>query len=190
MAVGNGKEGRQGGLARRVDRPRLTMKRRRKGETARDRLRGAALRSRCVELRRSGKTYEEIGAEVGISAQGAWKHVRVALDAINAKTGEDATELRTLELLRLDRYLAGLDAAAAAGDVGAVNAALKVAERRARLLGLDAPAKFCASDETGRGIDLASIIAEARSIIASATPEELAQLASVAGRAQSTTEAP
>jgi hypothetical protein len=99
------------------------------------------MRRQCLELRRSGLTYEEIGSRLGITRQGAHKHVKRALEQLAATTAEDASALRTLELLRLDRYLAGLDTSATNGDVGAVHAALKLAERRAKLLGLDAPTK-------------------------------------------------
>ncbi|MEW6270097.1 MAG: sigma factor-like helix-turn-helix DNA-binding protein, partial [Thermodesulfobacteriota bacterium] len=58
--------------------------------TASDRLRGAELRRQCVELRRSGLTYEEIGKQVGITPQGAHKHVKRALEALASKTAEDA----------------------------------------------------------------------------------------------------
>jgi len=47
--------------------------------------------------------------------------------------------LRALELLRLDELLNALWDTAIAGDLKAVDRVLKVMERRAKLLGLDAP---------------------------------------------------
>ena len=50
-------------------------------------------------------------------------------------------ELRQLELERLDLLTRGLEPMASVGNPGAVNAYLRVMERRAKLLGLDAPVK-------------------------------------------------
>ena len=61
--------------------------------------------------------------------------------ALKATLQEPADELRTLELERLDRLLLGVWGQAAKGNQGAVDRALKIMERRARLLGLDAPTK-------------------------------------------------
>jgi hypothetical protein len=50
-----------------------------------------------------------------------------------------AEELRTLECARLDHYLRKLRSHINRGSFRAIESALKVATRRARLLGLDAP---------------------------------------------------
>ena len=47
--------------------------------------------------------------------------------------------LRELEVQRLDAMLYAVWGNVLQGDVGAVNTALKISERRSRLLGLDAP---------------------------------------------------
>lgn len=117
-----------------------------KSQAAADRLRGAALRRQCVALRATGLSYEAIGERVGCSRQNAWKHVTAAFDDIRTKTAENAVILRDLELERLDRMLEGVWEAATTGDVSAVDRALRISERRAKLLGLDAPAKFAGHD--------------------------------------------
>lgn len=63
------------------------------------------------------------------------------MSALRATLQEPADELRSLELERLDRLLLGVWSQAAKGNQGAVDRALKIMERRARLLGLDAPTK-------------------------------------------------
>lgn len=93
----------------------------------------------ALELRKRGLTYSQIAAQTGYkSAQAAHKAVMTALQRT---TQEPADEVRKLELERLDALLSGVWYAAINGDDKAVNNALRIMERRAKLLGLDAPVK-------------------------------------------------
>jgi len=94
---------------------------------------------RAMELRLAGATYAQIGEALGISAQAAHKAVMRALDRINEKLAEDAQKVLRLELERLDKMLLALWPQAQRGNQGAVDRILRIMERRARLLGLDAP---------------------------------------------------
>jgi hypothetical protein len=98
----------------------------------------AALRRReALELRKAGKNYEEISDALGYgSSSNARKAV---LAAIRAIVEEPAEEVRKLELTRLDTLLGGLWTAASTGDLQAVDRALRIQDRRAAYLGLDAP---------------------------------------------------
>jgi hypothetical protein len=102
---------------------------------------------RALELRKAGASYDAIAAKVGYANRGgAYKAVAAALAEI---TAEPAADVKKLEVERLDAQLRRLDRAQRdaklmadpelVAKVGAV--ILKVAERRARLLGLDAPVK-------------------------------------------------
>jgi hypothetical protein len=51
-------------------------------------------------------------------------------------------ELREIELDRLDRLQRGIWERAKDGDIRAIDAVLRIIDRRARLLGLDAPQKI------------------------------------------------
>lgn len=63
-----------------------------------------------------------------------------------------AEDAREVELLRLDRWQAQLEASGlTVGDPRAVHAAVRISERRARLLGLDAPTKL--AGPTGGAIE-------------------------------------
>jgi hypothetical protein len=62
---------------------------------------------------------------------------------------EPADEVRQLELLRLDRYLSAIAEKVDSGDLKAIDRALKIMERRSKLLGLDAPQKVAPTDPTG-----------------------------------------
>lgn len=90
---------------------------------------------KAVELRKAGATYDQIARVLKYSGKGAAhnavKRVR------DTRVSEASAELVALEADRLDKYLVALDTAIKAGDTKAIGAALKISERRAKLLGLD-----------------------------------------------------
>jgi hypothetical protein len=96
-------------------------------------------RKQAIELRIAGATYEAIAKQVGYCDRtAAYRAVRDGLAAIPR---EAADALRNLENDRLDRIFLGLWQKARSGDKDAINGALNVMARRAKLLGLDAPTK-------------------------------------------------
>jgi hypothetical protein len=95
--------------------------------------------AKALELRMEGKSFDAIAQEAGYnSRQAAFDAVKRSLLAI---TREPAEELIRLDLERLDVLWGIQYLNAQAGDVQAMAACMKIMERRARLLGLDAPAK-------------------------------------------------
>jgi len=98
-------------------------------------------RVKCLELRRMGATYRQIARAVNVSVETAYADVQAELQALRTLTAEDATAIRDIELRRLDDYVLALSTRAQQGDVAAIATLLKVQERRARYLGLDAPDK-------------------------------------------------
>jgi transposase len=117
--------------------------------------------ARALELRRNGASYPQIAERLGISDTGARKIVKRVLTRYAA---EAAPEVRKLELERLDQYQVAVLAVLrrehhvvqggkivldsqgqAVRDDGptmaAVRTLLDIQQRRARLLGLDAPTK-------------------------------------------------
>lgn len=131
----------------------------------------------AVELRKQGLGFQEIADRLGYAGhQGAYKAVMAALK----KTLQEPTdELRHLELQRLDAMLNALWPAIMKQDgytPRTVEVALKVMDRRAALLGLDAPKQVedhrtvtvtimaeQLAQETG--LDAAEIVAEAQRIM-------------------------
>lgn len=111
--------------------------------------------AQLLELRKAGMTYQAIGNALGMTRQAAHKAVTKALRELVNHTAEDAAEVRALELLRLDAMLAGLWAQATRGNLGAVDRALRIAERRAKITGIDAPTKVAPT--TNDGDDLGSV---------------------------------
>ncbi len=89
----------------------------------------------ALEMRRDGHTLAEIQGATGYKSRGAvQKAIETAL--LDARR-EDTNALFELELERLDRWLERLKVKIEAGDTGAISTALRVSERRCKLLGLD-----------------------------------------------------
>jgi hypothetical protein len=95
-------------------------------------------RRQALDLRKRGLTYPQIAKAMSVSLGTAHKLVQTAISDIPKELAED---VRLLELERLDRMLAGMWPKAIAGDPKAVAAAVKIMDRRAKYLGIDAPIK-------------------------------------------------
>ena len=94
---------------------------------------------KVVNMRRLGFTFEAIAKEVGyVNAGGAYKAFQRGMREIIV---EDVEEIRLVELDRLDIAQRAIMPAVMKGRIPAINTMLKLSERRARLLGLDAPVK-------------------------------------------------
>jgi hypothetical protein len=94
--------------------------------------RDAAQRARdALGLRQMGVSYDTIAVQLHYAdGSGAYQAVQAELARQVASGSEDAeTEVR-LELMRLDRMLRGLWAAAVAGDGGSIDRVLRIQERR------------------------------------------------------------
>jgi hypothetical protein len=109
-----------------------------KNSTSKRTVQAEERRERCLELRRAGASYRDIGEQLGISPSAAYKHVNVALNRLREDVNEQAGDLRTLELMRLDSLFEKAYGAAMAGDLAATDRCLRCMERRSKLLGLDA----------------------------------------------------
>lgn len=94
---------------------------------------------KAVELRAEGMSFPDIARELGYaSRQGAHEAVNKALKEMFREPLEAMIQL---DLERLDRMWTVHFLNAQSGDVAALSACMRIMERRARLLGLDAPAK-------------------------------------------------
>ena len=106
---------------------------------SRRRLEAVEQQVKALHYRKTGLTYAEIAERLGMrSSQTAWSAVESAL---KRTLQEPADDVRNLELGRLDAMFLPVYINACRGDLAAVNAALNIMTRRARLLGLDAPIK-------------------------------------------------
>ena len=94
--------------------------------------------AQALELRRAGANYRAIAKALSCSVAMAHKYVARAMRRLISKCEEQAEEVRTLELDRLDAMLMGLWPNATKGNPQAVAQVLRIMERRATMLGLDA----------------------------------------------------
>lgn len=95
----------------------------------------ATRRQEAFALRRSGESYENIARHLGVQPKTVSTWVR---EAIASMPAEEAEDLRKMELTRLDAVLVPQMRLALAGDGFAVDRVLRIMERRARYLNLDA----------------------------------------------------
>ena len=111
--------------------------------------RAEALRQQALTLRRGGASFQSIANQLGVSKSTAHKAVSTALAALREQNDELAKALQTLEADRLDVLQLGIWTDAARGDLAAIQTVLRIMERRARLLGLDAPTKVAPTSPQG-----------------------------------------
>lgn len=105
----------------------------RPGMTAEERAEEAM---QMLHARRSGASYDAIGRQFGLSSRAVFVKVQKLLSDMPK---EEAAELRALESQKLDFAEFSLRAQIKAGNVGAINALVRISESRRRLLGLDMP---------------------------------------------------
>lgn len=111
----------------------------------------------ALELRRMGYGYTEIGQKIGLGKSQAHRLVTAALAEARDQVNTGADELRSEEVSRLDAMLAGLWPVARKGGVAAVDRVVKIMERRAKLLGLDAPERKRLEGPNGGPIQAVSL---------------------------------
>lgn len=124
----------------------------------------------CYELRLLGHPIREVARlaseELGWSLSHQTAHRRIEAEGLQrVQPAEDA--LRTMELDRLDRYLLATEriaheAADPKDALAAMDRALRIQERRAKLLGLDAPdrAEFTVHEVDKADAELAAMVRE------------------------------
>lgn len=96
-------------------------------------------RAKAFELRKRGYSYAQIAAAHAVSVSVAWSDVKAVYDQLLPI--EEVEEMRRMELARLDVLSTRIEEQVHAGNLFAIDRALKIMERRARLAGLDAPVR-------------------------------------------------
>ena len=115
----------------------------------------------AVQMRAEGATFPQIGEALGISRQAASGLVRRTIQRVE---GDAVNKYRMLWNARLEADYKKLDDAADEGDVQAIAVRIRISERAAKLLGLDAPTQIEHSgslDVTQLGDDELRAIVEA-----------------------------
>ena len=128
----------------------------------------------ALSLRKSGATYRAIASHISLlpgnekySEGLAHADVTACLKALVSQTSLDTEEYRSLELERLDTAQLAIAKKVQAGDLQAIDRWLRISERRAALLGLDAPIRL--KIEQGVEAELTNFLAA----LESALPTEI-----------------
>jgi len=113
-------------------------------------------RQKCIDLRRDGKTYAQIGQEMGFTAQRAHAIITKELARIRSERQQSNEDVRDIEIERIDKLMGVCMERAdppetkdpellelqAENRMKAIDRAVKLMDRRAKLLGLDAPKRI------------------------------------------------
>jgi hypothetical protein len=102
---------------------------------------------RALDLRKEGMTYAEIAAAMACSRTVAYKYVVSGLEELTTSLKETAVDVREMELTRLDAIISANWPQRGSWKNGEL--ILKAMERRAKLLGLDAPTKLAQTTPDG-----------------------------------------
>lgn len=102
----------------------------------------AEKRLAALEYRREGFSYRDIALMMNTSLSTAFQWVQGELNALRQLTHEQAEDVRDMELQRLDMMLRSMSGGILAGDPMVISTALRIGERRSKLLGLDAAQKI------------------------------------------------
>jgi len=106
-------------------------------------------RKKAVELRRMGWSYSRIANQIGMTKSSAHKAVTKALSETQGLLDADADLLRAQEADRLDSLQSFFWIDASKGNIKAAERIMRIMERRAKLLGLDAPTLLAQTDTAG-----------------------------------------
>jgi len=106
-------------------------------------------RALALKLRKAGKTYKQIAEEIPCSLKSAYLYVKQAIAEVSAKNVETTQDIIDLEVQRLDSMLLSMQDNLESGHVTYIDRALKIMERRAKLLGLDKPVKVAPTTPDG-----------------------------------------
>ena len=96
-------------------------------------------RERCLKMRIAGLSEREIARRLGVSNTQITRMLRTSLDDLNKSEMNSAAHLRRLDLERCDEMITGL--MPHRRDPRYVDSLLRILERRASYLGIDAPTK-------------------------------------------------
>lgn len=132
--------------------------------------------SEIVELRTEGFVWREIAQRVNMSTAGVAKAYDRALTRIIAPSLE---RHRTTELDRLDILQRVYWQPAINGNLRAADFVLRVIEKRAKLLGLDAPIKIQTEVVTYDGTDLDAEVERFARLIEAGTLRESSDIATI-----------
>lgn len=137
----------------------MTTRTARNASRAEERIRRAENQHRAVELATAGLTYRQIAAQLDLSKSYVHRLVHEALREIAAEQYGDRSAMLAREMQLLDTLARAHLGPAIRGSVQSAQVVLRVSERRAKLLGLDAPVKADVTVATELDREIESLVA-------------------------------
>jgi hypothetical protein len=110
----------------------------------------------ALALRRAGHSYRAIASLLSISKSRAHELVSEGLEDAREQIAAASSALLVEEVSRLDGMLKKVYPAAEGGDLQAVDRVIKIIERRAKLLGIEAPVRIETTGRDGAPIEVSS----------------------------------
>ena len=101
---------------------------------------------KMYRMRIQGYTIVEIADELKCAISVVSTTLKRLMDELKALSAQEADAYRAYELTRLDNLFKSLQPKIEEGDVNAVNSAVRVIERRCKMLGIDAPQEIKIDD--------------------------------------------
>lgn len=101
----------------------------------------AERRARAWDLYKAGWSHSQIAPEIGVSRVMIGKYIRKVLDTLADSSLKTAERYRTVQLVRIQAAMKAIWVKVGQGRIDAIHTMLRLMEREAKLLGLDAPAK-------------------------------------------------
>lgn len=108
----------------------------------------------------AGLSVDEICRVTGLSSATVAREKRKIVEAKTAERETAVTELREIELARLDRLQRGHFAAACDGNVHSAKVVLQCIAQRSKMLGLDAPVKVDVQERTQLDAQIEQLLTE------------------------------
>jgi len=131
-------------------------------KTGKGSIKSREIRAKAFELRKMGLSLEAVGQQLGVSRQRVHKLISKSLAELDALNTQSLTELRDLDLARLDDALLQMMVQMKRGNQGAVDRVIRILERRAKLIGLDAPTRTEMSGPGGEPLEFVDKTEEVR----------------------------
>ncbi len=121
-------------------------------------------RNRAIQLRVEGWSYREIAEELKVSVSTAFGDVESVIERNRQEANENAEKARRIALQRIDVAVRGLMPDVRSGNARSAEVMAKLEERRAKLIGLDAPEKRELTGADGGPLAVATPEAAARAV--------------------------
>lgn len=148
----------------------------RNGKESQQKIEAVDKEKASLDLRRAGFTYREIADTLTISVGAAHAYVKTGMMRAIEECKESGSLVRAQELDRIDRMQRAVWKQAIEGDMQAIATVLRLMERRAALLNIDAPKSFHIEEGNGKSKKgLSAIYADLKESLVGKPSEEQAK---------------